>query len=84
MNEDQLLEKYAKQRRERLDDSLFDYVSDEAVTATVIYHDIVDSIKEDAAYHKRYYDKCMSLLKMMGQSEDCLDIGGADQGVMVF
>ena len=84
MNEDQLLDAYAKQRRERLDDSIFEYVSDSAVTAKETYDDIIDSIKGDAEYHKAYYDKCIALLKMMGQSEDCLDIGGADQGVVVF
>lgn len=84
MNEDQLLDSYVKQRRERLDDSIFEYVSDEAVTAKETYDDIIDSIKGDAAYHKRYYDKCIALLKMMGHSEDCLDIGGADEGVVVF
>ena len=63
MNEDQLLDAYAKQRRERLDDSIFEYVSDSAVTAKETYDDIIDSIKGDAEYHKAYYDKCMLSLK---------------------
>lgn len=57
---------YTSQRKERLDEAMFDYISDEQSDAQQAYDDLIDVIKGDAAYFKRYYEKCRDLLWKMG------------------
>ena len=57
---------YSAQRKERLDDAIFDYLSDESTNAQQTYDDLINSIKSDAAYYKKYYEKCRDLLFKMG------------------
>jgi len=57
---------YSSQRKERLDEAVFDYISDEQLDAQQTYNDLIDVIKSDAAYFKKYYDKCRDLLFKMG------------------
>ncbi len=57
---------YSSQRKERLDEAMFDYISDEQSDAQQTYDDLIDVIKSDAAYFKRYYEKCRDLLWKMG------------------
>ena len=57
---------YTSQRKERLDEAMFDYISDEQSDAQQTYDDLIDVIKGDAAYFKRYYEKCRDLLWKMG------------------
>jgi len=68
---------YSDQRKERLDDAVFDYLSDENVTAQQTYDDLINSIKSDAAYYKKYYEKCRDLLFKMGY------YGSVDDDVLV-
>jgi hypothetical protein len=71
---------YSTQRKERLDDAIFDYLSDESVNAQQTYDDLINSIKSDAAYYKRYYEKCRDLLFKMGYygsvDDDVKVVGG--------
>ena len=53
---------YSSQRKERLDDAIFDYLSDESTNAQQTYDDLINSIKSDAAYFKKYYEKCRDCL----------------------
>ena len=57
---------YSAQRKERLNDAIFDYLSDADVDAQQTYDDLISSIKSDAAYYKKHYDKCRDLLFKMG------------------
>ena len=91
---------YSAQRKERLDDAIFDYLSDESVNAQQTYDDLINTIKSDAAYYKRYYEKCRDLLFKMGYygsvDDDVKVVGGvaysaaadaysaADKGVLKF
>tara|TARA_A100001035_G_scaffold157056_1_gene123989 strand:+ start:103 stop:429 length:327 start_codon:yes stop_codon:yes gene_type:complete len=68
---------YADQRKERLDDAIFDYLSDESTNAQQTYDDLINSIKSDAAYYKKYYEKCRDLLFKMGY------YGAVDDDVIV-
>ena len=91
---------YSTQRKERLDDAIFDYLSDESTNAQQTYDDLINSIKSDAAYYKKYYEKCRDLLFKMGYygsvDDDVKVVGGvaysaaadaysaADKGVLKF
>ena len=85
---------YSSQRKERLDDAIFDYLSDESTNAQQTYDDLINSIKSDAAYYKKYYEKCRDLLFKMGYygsvDDDVSVINGiaistsADEGVLKF
>ena len=85
---------YSAQRKERLDDAIFDYLSDESTNAQQTYDDLINTIKSDAAYYKRYYEKCRDLLFKMGYygsvDDDVQVVGGvaysaaADKGVLKF
>ena len=68
---------YADQRKERLDDAMFDYLSDGNVDAQQTYDDLINSIKGDAAYYKKHYEKCRDLLFKMGY------YGSVDDDVLV-
>ena len=68
---------YSAQRKERLDDAIFDYLSDESTNAQQTYDDLINSIKSDAAYYKKYYEKCRDLLFKMGY------YGSVDDDVLV-
>ena len=65
-SDEQLMKSYSDQRRERLDSAIFDYLSEEGTDAEKAYDDIIDIVKRDAAYFKRYYEKCRDLLWKMG------------------
>ena len=65
-SDEQLMKSYSDQRKERLDSAIFDYLSEEGTDAQKAYDDIIDIVKRDAAYFKRYYEKCRDLLWKMG------------------
>ncbi len=65
-SDEQLMKSYSEQRKERLDSAVFDYLSEEGTNAQEAYDDMIDVIKRDAAYFKRYYEKCRDLLWKMG------------------
>ena len=83
---------YEEQRRVRLTDAIFDYLSDDDVTAQQTYDDLINTIKEDASYYKKHYDRCRDLLFKMGYygsiEDDVLVKDGiaysesADEGVL--
>lgn len=85
---------YADQRKERLDDAIFDYLSDSNVDAQQTYDDLINTVKSDAAYYKKHYEKCRDLLFKMGYygsvDDDVKVVGGvaysatADEGVLKF
>ncbi|AFK66352.1 hypothetical protein SWPG_00103 [Synechococcus phage S-CBM2] len=56
---------YKKQRKDRLADSICDYISDEDVTAKEIYDDILDEVKGMIDYHKRFMDKSIELKELL-------------------
>ena len=85
---------YSAQRKERLTDAIFDYLSDENVDAQQTYDDLINTVKSDAAYYKKHYEKCRDLLFKMGYygsvDDEVSVINGiaistsADEGVLKF
>ena len=65
-SDEQLMKSYSDQRKDRLDSAVFDYLSEEGTDAQKAYDDMIDIVKRDAAYFKRYYEKCRDLLWKMG------------------
>ena len=66
---------YNEARYERLNDVIFDYISDEEISGKALYDDIVRAVQESVDYFSKYRDKSvntMSLLK--GHREVHLDI----------
>ena len=68
---------YEEQRKVRLTDAIFDYLSDDDVTAQQTYDDLINTIKDDASYYKKHYDRCRDLLFKIGY------FGPVDEDVMV-
>lgn len=66
---------YNEARYQRLNDVIFDYISDEEISGKALYDDIVRAVQESVDYFSKYRDKSvgtMSLLK--GNREVHLDI----------
>jgi len=56
---------YEEQRRERLADVIFDYLSDEDVTSTHIYNSIQEEIQISYDYYAKHARRCQDLLDLM-------------------
>lgn len=61
---------YSDQRRERLNDAIFDYISDETTTAQDLISDILEEIRGSHAYFSDYAKKCAKMLDMIEQFEE--------------
>lgn len=53
---------YSEQRRERLNDVIFDYISDEETSAEELFDDIIAEVRGSHEYFARYEEKCSNLL----------------------
>ena len=53
---------YSKQRRERLNDVIFDYISDEETSMEELFDDIIAEVRGSHEYFARYEKKCSMLL----------------------
>ena len=53
---------YAQQRRERLNDVIFDYISDEETSMEELFDDIIAEVRGSHEYFARYEQKCSKLL----------------------
>ena len=69
---------YSAQRKERLDDAIFDYLSDESTNTQQTYDDLINTIKSDAAYYKRYCESVRYALQMgyYGSVDDDVNVVG--------
>jgi len=56
---------YAKQRKNRLQDSVDEYLQDEQVSTLTFYHDLRDCIEEIISYHERNKQKAQGMLELI-------------------
>ena len=56
---------YAKQRKNRMQDCIDDYLQDEAVDARRAYEEILSCVDEVRQYHKDQYDKANELYNLL-------------------
>ena len=59
------MKEYSEQRRERLNDVIFDYISDEDTTPDELYRDIKNEVESSLAYFQKYANKCQNLLDLV-------------------
>ena len=52
---------YARQRKNRMQDAIDDYLNDEAVEARRAYEEILSCVDDVRQYHKDQYDKANEL-----------------------
>lgn len=53
---------YSEQRRDRLNDVIFDYISDEETSMEELFDDIIAEVRGSHEYFARYEQKCSQLL----------------------
>lgn len=56
---------YSVQRRERLADVIFDYISDEKTTANELVRDIIKEVRSSHIYFASYENKCAKILDLL-------------------
>lgn len=59
------LKSYKEQRRERLNEIIFDYLADEESSAEELMQDITDEVRGTHEYFARYESKCSNLLRRL-------------------
>lgn len=59
------MKEYSEQRRERLSDVIFDYISDEDTTPDELYRDIKSEIQDSLTYFQKYANKCQNLMDLV-------------------
>ena len=66
---------YNAARYDRLNDVIFDYISDEDISGKALYDDIVRAVQESVDYFSKYRDKSVSTMSLLkGHREVHLDI----------
>ena len=61
---------YARQRKNRMQDAIDDYLNDEAVEARRAYEEILSCVDDVRQYHKDQYDKANELYNLMLGNRD--------------
>jgi hypothetical protein len=61
---------YSEQRRERLNDVIFDYISDEETSMEELFDDIIAEVRGSHEYFARYEQKCSHLLEKFNAVRD--------------
>ena len=56
---------YQKQRKDRMGDSVFDYISDEATTSRQVYEEMLSEVQVCIDYHKKFLNKAQNLYELM-------------------
>lgn len=56
---------YKKQRKDRMGDSIFDYLSDEATTSRQVYEEMLSEVQVCIDYHKKFLNKAQNLYELM-------------------
>jgi hypothetical protein len=74
MSDMELQIEYGKQRKDRMQDAIDDYLNDHRVDARRTYEEIVSCVDDVINYHKAQYDKAVELKSLMfGHREPDLD-----------
>ena len=70
VSDDYWEKEYARQRQDRMQDAIDDYLQDEKVDARRAYEEILSCIDDVINYHKKQFDKAVALKSlMMGHRE---------------
>jgi LPS O-antigen subunit length determinant protein (WzzB/FepE family) len=69
---------YSEQRRERLNDVIFDYISDEETSMEELFDDIIAEVRGSHEYFARYEQKCSRLLEKFNAVRDADDADWED------
>ena len=69
---------YSKQRRDRMQDAIDDYLQDDKVDARRAYEDILFCVDDVINYHKEQYDKAVALKSLLLGNRECDIIACAD------
>ncbi len=56
---------YAKQRKDRLDNCIADYLSDDDVTPSDLFHDLMDVMTDWEKYHQENMQKVQSVKNLI-------------------
>ena len=63
------MKSYSEQRKERLSEAVFDYLSDENTTAEELISDFYAEVKSSFDYFDKYAKKCEKVLEMLDVKE---------------
>lgn len=69
---------YAKQRKDRMQDCIDDYLNDDKVDARQAYEEMLSCIDDVINYHKKQYDKAVALKSLMFGYRECDTLECAD------
>jgi hypothetical protein len=61
----EVLDSYAKQRRDRMGDAIGDYLTDEAIDARQAYEEMLQEVQYWIDYHKKFLVKAQNLYALM-------------------
>ena len=64
-NPEELDNQYASQRKDRMQDSIDDYLNDPKVDARRVYEEMLDGVNDVIEYHKKGLDKAVQLKELM-------------------
>lgn len=71
-NSDEFWKKmYSQQRKERMQDAIDDYLNDDEVDARRTYEEILSCVDDVINYHKKQYDKALTLKTLMLGHREC-------------
>jgi len=62
------MKSYSEQRRERLSEAVFDYLSDENTTPDELLSDLLKEVKETFDYYDKYATKCKKVLDTLSST----------------
>ena len=78
MTDDYWEKEYARQRKDRMQDCIDDYLNDDKVDARRTYEEILSCVDDVINYHKKQYEKAVSLKTLMLGYRECDIIACAD------
>ena len=65
VSDDYWEKEYARQRQDRMQDCIDDYLQDDRVSARRAYEEILSCVDDVINYHKKQYDKAVELKSLM-------------------
>ncbi len=76
-NPEELDNQYASQRKNRMQDSIDDYLNDDKVDARRVYEEMLDGVNDVIKYHRKGLDKAVQLRELMLGHRN-IDFDGVD------
>lgn len=75
------IDTYRHQRKERLDDAVADYLTDDSISAVTFYDELVEVLREWEQYHDKHLNNVRLALKLVNAGASRVD-GDAIQSEM--